>query len=95
MTRVQEFACHMHVAIVFMICLAKMFVRSLKVLHQFAKKQWQDGSMKDYKKKIGKILLSFKKNYIMCRNACEYDSINKKRSAMLININCNLFIRVE
>jgi hypothetical protein len=79
-----------------MICLAKMFVHSVKVLHQFAKKQLQDGSMKDYKKKIMKILLFLsKKIYIMCINACEYDSINKKRSAMLININYNLFIRVE
>lgn len=50
MTRVQEFACHMHVAIVFMICLAKMLFVHLKSCTDLQKKQSQDGSMKDYKK---------------------------------------------
>lgn len=52
--------------------------------------------MKDYNTIFMKILLFLSKNFFnMCRNACEYDNINKKSSAMLININYNLFIRVE
>jgi hypothetical protein len=70
MIRVQEFACHMHVATIDMICLVKMFVHSLKVLHQFAKKQSQDGSMKDDNNIfLKKLLFLSKKISNMCRNA--------------------------